>query len=490
MEVDDDMPGAAESWDGTVVPLYDEPPAWMDDASDAIHAQEDSAREPLPLIDPSEWGDEDPPERRWLVDGMVPHGQATLLTGAGSAGKSLVQQLQCTCVALGLPWLGIETEQANAIYVSCEDDTNEMWRRQKAICAGLGVTLADLKGKLWLLSLVGMIDNELATFDERGRTHVAGRYRDIQDACSRVEARFVALDNTGHFFSGNENDRHQVASFIGLGNALAAHIDGSVVIIGHPNKAGAQYSGSTAWENQVRSRLFMEIPTDEDGNAADPDVRVITRGKSNYAQKGGELRFRWYQWTFVLDDAVPEEGRVSIAKVAQANLENEAFLRCLAKASSVKRAVSHINGINYAPRIFASMPEARGVREDGFKRAMEGLISLGKIELDASLWKGPNRHWKTGIKETENSALTPAPTPCANPRQPQNQVIENIAPALRAPTPPYTTYMDEPALGEPGSSSVLPDPPSWMDEVPHDDEADADAWMRNPLLNPDFGKDA
>lgn len=441
-------------------------------------------RDPLPLIDPSTWTGE-PPERRWSVDGMVPHAQATLLTGAGSAGKSLVMQLQCTCVALGLRWLGIPTEQAVSIYVSCEDDEAELWRRQKAICDGLGVTLADCSGKLFLLSLVGRVDNELAIFDAQGRISVCDRYRDLQDACARVQARHLALDNTGHFYSGNENDRHQVAGFVGLLNALAALIGGAVVIIGHPNKAGAEYSGSTAWENQVRSRLFMETPTNDDGVILEPDMRVIRKGKSNYSQKGEELRFMWHKWTFVLVDQVPEEDRLDIREIAQDNYENECFLSCLAKATSVKRAVSHINGINYAPRIFAHMPEGRKTKEIAFKNAMERLISLGRIELEANLWKGPNRHWKTGIKDTEsvrqplsenggNACANPAPTPCADPRQPPSQVIDNIAPTLRCADPPYTTYMDGGALGD--------GPPSWMDEAPPFDPSDGP-----PLEKPDFG---
>src|SRR3546814_3480150 len=76
-------------------------------------------------------------------------------------------------------------------------------------------------------------------------------------------------------------------------NNLASEIDGSVLFLGHPNKAGQDFSGSTAWENQVRSRLFMEVPKDEEGNAPDPDARVLVRGKANYARNGERVTFRW-----------------------------------------------------------------------------------------------------------------------------------------------------------------------------------------------------
>jgi RecA-family ATPase len=423
-------------------------------------------REPLPLIDPSEWAGE-PPERRWAVDGMVPHAQATLLTGAGSAGKSLVMQLQCTCVALGLPWLGIATEQAVSIYVSCEDDEAELWRRQKAICDSLGVTLADLSGKLFLLSLVGRIDNELAIFDSSGRLSVCDRYRDLQDACARVEARHLALDNTGHFYSGNENDRHQVAGFVGLLNALAALINGSVIIIGHPNKAGAEYSGSTAWENQVRSRLFMEIPTDDDGNATEPDMRVIRKGKANYSQKGEELRFMWHKWSFVLPDSLADDDRTTVGQVARDNTENERFLICLEKATSERRTVSSRPAAsNYAPKAFAKMTLAKGMSPASFAAAMERLLHLGIILADTPVFKRDNRTIAMGIGLAEKCT-----NHCTNPAQSGAQSGAQTRTAQEAQRctaqHPSTTYIG-PALGA-GLSMYEDEPPNWMDEAPPPD---------------------
>jgi RecA-family ATPase len=382
----DDME-ALEEAEARVVPIG--PPEWMDEATEALFRQEGATRDehaterqPLNLIDPSSWQDMEPPERRWSVDGYIPHGQATLLTGAGSAGKSLVTQQMCTCIAMGLPWLGVPVEQATAIYISCEDDTDELWRRQKAIADGLGVSLTDLSGRLFLLSLAGQIDNELATFSDRGQLSVAERYQDIEEAALTHGARFVALDNTGHFYSGNENDRHQVASFVNLCNGMAAKIDGSVIILGHPNKAGAEYSGSTAWENQVRSRLFMETPQNDDGTFTNPDMRMISRGKANYAQKGDGLRFVWHKWTFKLPDEVPERDQID----ASIGHENLIFLKCLAERNRQRRAVSERRGPNYAPAVFDKMAESKGIGKAKLDAAMDRLYRLGTIGREF-LWR-------------------------------------------------------------------------------------------------------
>lgn len=259
---------------------------------------------PLPVINPADWQGRDIPERRWIVEGLVPIHQATLLTGAGAAGKSLLEQLKCTCIGMGLPFLGVEVERCPTLYITCEDDGDELHRRQAAICAGLGISLEDTRGHVTLLSLYGELGNELCVFDEARRLSAAPRYRQILETALALNARHVTLDNTSHLFTGNENARSEVAAFVNLCNAMARDIDGAVTMVGFPNKAGDSYSGSTAWENQVRSRLFLETPKNEDGVVIDADYRVLRNEKANYARKGAEIGFVWSHGTFVL----PPEG--------------------------------------------------------------------------------------------------------------------------------------------------------------------------------------
>lgn len=410
-------------------------------------AQQECWRAAMPLLDPAAWAGKEPPAREWALRDWIPARQASYLTGPGSAGKSLLAQQLCTCISLGLPFMGAETRQAVAMYVTCEDDTAELHRRQAAICEAIGAKLSSLSGKLHLVSLAGHIGTELATFghgrdpvDEFDRGEPAMRtskqWHALSGTARDVGAAFVALDNVAHLFAGNENIRNEVAAFVSLLNRLAMQIDGSVLLIGHPNKAGAQYSGSTAWENQVRSRLFLELQ-DENG---DPDVRVLSTGKANYARTGAKLTFRWHRWAFVRDVDLPDDYRAELALSAQAAGENAAFLRCLEAATAKRRAVSHNLGVNYAPTIFSRMPEGNGFDRAAFERAFERLLHLSEIKLDQRLWQGENRHWKIGIAAAESCAKPGAPTPCAEPRQSPSQVIENTCANPSAPTPLYTTY--------------------------------------------------
>lgn len=262
---------------------------------------------PLAIVSPADWHGLEPKPREWVIEGLIPNHQASLLTGAGAAGKSLLSQLACTCVGMGTAFLGVKVDRRPTLYITCEDDTDELHRRQRAICEGLGIPLDKLRGHVSLLSLYGELGNELCTFDEKRTLVPAKRYGQILETALMIGARFIVLDNTSHMFTGNENVRPEVAAFTNLCNGMARAIDGAVIMVGFPNKAGDSYSGSTAWENQVRSRLFLETPKNDDGVVIDPDYRILRNEKANYSRKGAEIGFKWSSGTFVL----PPEGTAS-----------------------------------------------------------------------------------------------------------------------------------------------------------------------------------
>jgi hypothetical protein len=143
--------------------------------------------------------------------------------------------------------------------------------------------------------------------------------------------------------------------------------------------------------NAVRSQFVLD-------HDLESDVRTLTVGKANYARNGEEMRFVWVDWAFVLESDLSPDRRREMDDVIRANGENEAFLRCLAKCTEQRRNVSHQPGTNYAPKTFAGMPEAKGIKQAAFAAAMERLLHLGQIVVDSELWAGSNRHMKRGIK--------------------------------------------------------------------------------------------
>ncbi len=190
-------------------------------------------------------------------------------------------------------------------------------------------------------------------------------------------------------------------AFVALLNQLAHRVSGSVLLIGHPNKAGDSFSGSTAWENQVRSRLFLEKAKTGDGEIIDHDLRVLRREKANYAPNNEELKFRWHDWAYVLETDLPDDLREQLQDTAQATNDNAIFLACLAERNRQNRPVSEKVAANYAPAIFAKMPESKGIGKRRLVEAMDRLFRLSAIEhatLGRDTRAGRDLH---GLREVE-----------------------------------------------------------------------------------------
>lgn len=355
----------------------------------------------LPFLDLESLAGRSAPLRKWAWRHMMPAGQATFITGPGSVGKSLLAQQLATHVAAGEPFLGLDVAQCRTLYLTCEDDEEELWRRQEAICERLNLSIEDLAGDLHLASLHGQIGNELVHFDQLGAMRTTQAWDRLTSAVRNLGVRFVVLDNVAHLFSGNENIRAQVTAFCQLMNKLAADTGAAVLFLGHPNKGGADFSGSTAWENAVRSRLYMGFVEDDEGRQTDPDLRFIRRGKANYASRGGDIVFRWNRMSFVRHEDLGSEEGATLAAQVLANKHDQVFLDCLAKATQEGRAASTSRSAgNFAPKLFAGMKTANSVRQKDLADAMERLLDRGVIVDKAVVGRYPNRAPMIGIALT------------------------------------------------------------------------------------------
>ncbi len=450
-----------------------------------VSATDDDAEDaPLPgVADPAEWTGKNAPARSFLIPGWLVRGHAGLLSGMEGVGKSLIAQQLATCIALGRDFLGLQVEQERSVYITCEDSIDELWRRQESINKSMGVTMADLGGKLKLVSIVGELGNELGTFSADGKLAPSVRYRQIAKVCLDFSAGFLVLDNAAHMFAGNENARHDVAAFLGLVERLSQQMNGAALLLAHPNKQlsqgnkqGNEYSGSTGWSAHVRNRLFIDYREDpQDGTPVDDDDRVLRKSKANYGKRGEEVYFRWHDWAFVRPDDMDAGNAREIEANARANHENEAFLRCLRERTKQQRAVSERLSKSYAPNVFAGMPEARGVGKKAMEQAMDRLFRLGAIER-AEVWRGADRKPVFGLRECAGYAAEPAGNVAGNVQkmgcgEPQEMCGEPRGKWGSTHTP-STTYIGEPSGRSPTNGTAA--------------SADgSEAWRSNPLFNSD-----
>ncbi|QUT05200.1 AAA family ATPase [Sphingobium phenoxybenzoativorans] len=404
------------------------------------------ATETFPLADLSVWDATRATPKSFIMPGLVPTGELTLCTGAGGANKSTFGQQLATCCAAGRPMLGIDVVQCPTLYLTCEDDEGRLHWMQEGICRAVGARIGNLAGQLHLGSLRGRLGNELATFDGEGRLRPSPSFYQLRATIVRSTARLVVLDNAAHLFAGNENDRQQVTAFVNLLYSLCLELGVTVILVAHSNKAGDSYSGSTAWLNAVRSQIVITRPDD----GLDPDERVLTVGKANYARQGEELRFRWHDFALIRDEDLPEEKRGELAESIKVAGANAAFLNCLrARAAQGEgRGVGPASGPNYAPSQFEGMPEAKGFGKQALKAAMDRLFSLGNIETYSYQNKEKARS-VTLIREVPDLPRMPSRTLPEH----ASRTAPNAAPNTPAHTPPpYGGNGAAPQAAAPSSS--------------------------------------
>ena len=69
-----------------------------------------------------------PPERQWLVEGLIPKGYLVLLAAEPKKGKSCLATALALAIATGTPFAGIPTHQSAVLWLSLEESPEE--RRQ------------------------------------------------------------------------------------------------------------------------------------------------------------------------------------------------------------------------------------------------------------------------------------------------------------------------------------------------------------------------
>jgi RecA-family ATPase len=312
--------------------------------------------------------------REWLVDGLVPQKTVTLFGGDGGTGKSLLALQLAVAVSAARPWLGKSVSDGSVIYMSAEDDDEELHRRVDDILRADGRTYDDVAG-LTLRSLAG--EDALLAIESQVSLMASELFKELDKRAADEAPALIVIDTLADVYPANENDRAKVRQFIGILRGLALKRDCAVLLLGHPSltglNSGSGTSGSTAWNNSVRSRLYLSRIAD-DGYETDPDRRVMTTMKANYGRVGGETHMKWTNGVFVAE--VAETGLDKLASGAKAQ---RVFMKLLATFTDQGRQVNHKGGTTYAPNLFAKHPDSEGMTKRALGGAMETLLSAGKV---------------------------------------------------------------------------------------------------------------
>lgn len=263
--------------------------------------------------------DAEPPAPEFIIADYIPCGVVTLLGANGGVGKSLLSLTAAVCVAMGLPFLGKRTKRCKVCFYSAEDSTGHLRHRLHKICRHLGVNPHDLATHLHILDAT---EGDPALFCEANTKGVkkgitTRAYAHLKEYIDDRQIDFVVIDNASDTYDANEIERARVRGFIRSLAQIVKGRNGAVLLLAHVAKTtiGAKggdsqgYSGSTAWNNSVRSRLFMS----EQGAGV-----LLEHQKSNLARKAEPVTLRWSA-NHILEvggsTAVPDAGMLLIASM-------------------------------------------------------------------------------------------------------------------------------------------------------------------------------
>jgi hypothetical protein len=372
---------------------------FADDFDKLIQSAEPAQQKSNRALDWAALANEEPPPRAWAIDHWLGMGHVTLLAGAGGTGKTGVAQAMASCIALKREYLDWVPQARRVLFWACEDDTAELWRRQIAIAKGLGVNLADFAQKLFLHSYDGE-QVELAGLSD-GHLVAGPMLTDLHEQIGDYKADVIILDNIARLYGGNENDRHQVTSFMAMLTGAARATNAAVLLLGHPGKAlGSEYSGSTAWEGAARSRLYLgrNLPDKEPEKDQEDDdgIRYLCRRKANYSNRDYR-RVRYIDGVMVPD----EQSDTPRSSAPTSEYVQSIVARAIRKLSDLgKFGNASTASPDYLPKLADQYKLLDNVSKSVFSAAMREMEVAGKIKTEV-VGTYPNRTQRKGFKVVE-----------------------------------------------------------------------------------------
>jgi AAA domain len=244
-----------------------------------------------------------PPEYAW--EGLVPTGHVTLMSAHGGVGKSTIALMLCVAAALNRPLFGIPTKAGKALFVSLEDAQGVVGHRLAWITQEWNLKPADFDGRLAIVD--GTDYPELFSASSRSEAgDTTGTFEELVKLVEVESFDLIVIDNASDAFDGDEIQRRQVRAFMRTLTRLAKHNTCAILLLAHVDKGTSRphgrendegYSGSTAWHNSSRSRLFLRRNEGE--------MLELVHQKNNLGRRCEPLKLIWPEGGLPVD-ARPE----------------------------------------------------------------------------------------------------------------------------------------------------------------------------------------
>jgi AAA domain len=182
----------------------------------------------------------------WLVDGLIPSGALTLLSGDSGVGKSTLALALAGAVAHGTPFLGLPVRQNRVLYVDGENP------------------LGTIRERLDRLQIAQT--NDLYLWGGWHQEHTpAGPHALSVFDFAREHRGLIIYDSLIGFHPGSEQDASETRRYLQHYRTLA-NTGAAVFLIAHSGKAESskQYRGSSDIKAAVDQAYCLELMSDVD----------------------------------------------------------------------------------------------------------------------------------------------------------------------------------------------------------------------------------
>ena len=270
-----------------------------------------------------------PPELRYLVDGLIPLGTAGTVFSAGGVGKSaLILDLGIrVSIAQRFPTKWLDRfpilEGGTVAYLSAEEPEAELHRRTFHICQEIGKDVGKSGEEIQNLSgakllLINYSGNPSALFDAN-TTEPTDEYRRVQRTLEklnkRAPLRLIVIDTrsrlSGIEGSGNAAVTKEVSWF----EKLAVDFNATLILLHHTSKTTpaninnptAACRGESAFLNSLRFGIHLGNDLKEIPMAERKDYMRLTVCKQNYGKKVEPFIIHRDGFKFTSTDIAPDD---------------------------------------------------------------------------------------------------------------------------------------------------------------------------------------
>ena len=346
------------------------------------------------------------PPPRYVWKGYLPRGEVALLGAHGGTGKSYISLMLAVAAATGRPLFGIDTEPARVLFLSLEDSGPVVRHRLAHICREWDIEPEELAN----LQVVDGTENpELFATMGRDAGTTTATYSELRELAKGID--LLIVDNASDAFGGDEIQRRQVRAFIRCLKSIAKDGNSSVLLLAHVDKntsrarkaeGGEGYSGSTAWHNSVRSRIFMT--RDAEGGL------MLEHQKINHGKLCAPLHLFWPA------DRLPQVDTPATGVVAHIadRVNTQALLKLIVEftergeyVSTATTSRTHAAKLLEGESIYPKGLKAADVF-DLLRRAERSNLLARVAYLNAS--RHPRERWEVTGHGREHAGLQPAAT--------------------------------------------------------------------------------